>query len=373
MFQLSDYTFSLPPERIAETAAHPAHNAKLMVLDRDSGAIIDETSFWNLDQHLDPKSVLFFNDSRVIRARVPLTDIPIHSPHTSSLSTITDGEFFFLRPVTGNTFEALVRPGKKFRTGNTFTLGKYQFSVVDTTDSGRILKIAGGSIMECLEEYGQLPLPPYIEYSEEKEADYQSVFAQKNGSVAAPTASLHFTKELIAKIRNTTKTLTLHIGLGTFQPINTADIRDYAIHAESIEVSHVLFTEIAEYKHAGRNIIAVGTTACRTLESLPALWHTLSNEEKSNFSEETQHFWNSRTAQYTRWIHNIHKTETTFLFESTAYIFPGYSFQIIDELITNFHLPESSLLVLVSSLIGRENLLSAYTHAIQHQYRFFSF
>lgn len=183
-----------------------------------------------------------------------------------------EGEIFFLKSIDSTTFEALIRPGKKLRPGCTFSLGDYHFQILSATDSGRLIRISGGDIFSCMEAYGRLPLPPYIDYSPEKEADYQSIFAQQDGSVAAPTASLHFTEELLTRLPNECKTLTLHIGLGTFQSIQTEDIRDYTIHAEAIDIPYTLFRDIAQYKYSGRPLTAVGTTATRALESMPAVW-----------------------------------------------------------------------------------------------------
>lgn len=203
-----------------------------------------------------------------------------------------------------------------------------------------------------MDDFGELPLPPYIHYSREKEKDYQNVFASKNGSVAAPTASLHFTQELLDKISNEKFFVTLHIGLGTFKMIDTDDIRNYAIHSETAEIPNDIFAKIFALKNTKQKIIAVGTTACRTLESLPSLWKHFDENFKKQFDENVRKFWNeiSENADE-KWISRINLCEKSVHFSTQAYIMPGYNFGIIDELITNFHLPESSLLVLVSALI----------------------
>lgn len=246
--------------------------------------------------------------------------------------------------------------------------------MVDVTDTGRIFEISGKNIFDLMEDCGTLPLPPYIEYSKEKEVDYQSVFADKIGSVAAPTASLHFDDELLASIPNEKCFVTLHIGLGTFKTIDTDDIRSYDIHEETSEVMLSIFDKITQIKNTGRTIVAIGTTTCRTLESLPSLWKNLKNQEKAHFDEMVQKFWDKISENSdVSWIPSYTIHENSVQFQTKAYITPGYTFRIIDDLVTNFHLPESSLLVLVSALIGQENMKNIYAHAIRNNYRFFSF
>lgn len=373
MFSLTDYRFHLPEDRIAETAVHPAHNAKMMVIQRDTWALLSECNFWHLDEWLSKDAVLFFNNSRVLRARIPLKNQP-YTTSTGEEKILSEGELFFLKECSATTFEALVRPGKKFKIDTTFHIAHFCIKVISLTSSGRILEITGGSIAECMEQYGKLPLPPYIEYSREKEDDYQSIFAEKNGSVAAPTASLHFTKELIQKLPNAQEFVTLHIGLGTFKTIDTDDIRSYEIHSESVEVPRDIFDTIFDIKHFGRLITAVGTTACRTLESLPSLWRSLDEHTKATYSDVVRHFWDTLSIHaVTDWIEMPIIRENSIHFSTRAYITPGYTFRVIDELITNFHLPESSLLVLVAALIGQKCLMHHYQHAIDANYRFFSF
>ncbi len=228
-----------------------------------------------------------------------------------------------------------------------------------------------------MEQYGELPLPPYIEYSKEKEADYQTRFARVDGSVAAPTASLHFTDELLESIHNPKEYVTLHVGLGTFKGIDVTDIRDYQIHREVIEVEFEIFQKIAQYKNTGKKLIAVGTTVCRTLESLPSLWRSIDEELKELLDQDTRAYWDTLTQDLGdhNWIENIsyESRAESLTFSTSIYITPWYVFRIIDELITNFHLPESSLLVLVSAFMGRESIEKIYSHAIEGKYRFFSF
>lgn len=372
MFSLSDYTFDLPKDAIAETAAHPAHNAKLMVIDRQSGTKIADDIFWNLSDFLSENSVLFFNNSRVIRARIPLKNQKIFTENGEK--NISDGEIFFLKNTENNTFEALVRPGKKFKIGTKILLGNHILEVTGISETGRIFSLDNSHIYNVLEEFGELPLPPYIEYSREKEADYQNTFAKNSGSVAAPTAGLHFTDALLDKLENEKIFVTLHIGLGTFKSIDTDDIRQYNIHSEIAEIEMKIFEKIFEIQNADKIVTAVGTTACRTLESLPSLWKNLDENTKNIFSENVRNFWEkiSENADE-KWIDNIVISSEKIEFATRAYITPGYHFAVIDELITNFHLPESSLLVLVSALIGRENLIKNYHDAIKNNYKFFSF
>jgi S-adenosylmethionine:tRNA ribosyltransferase-isomerase len=375
-FSRSAYSYELPHDLIAENAISPHHNAKIMIVEKESGNILSEDIFWNLDTYINEESVIFFNNSKVLPSRIPLentTSVRI----TGKTHTIENGEIFFLKKRTENTFEALVRPGKKFGVGTEIYIGKYALTVIESIPEWRVFSITWGTIIDFLTEYGKLPLPPYIEYSKEKEEAYQTVFAQKYGSVAAPTASLHFTKELLEKLKNTKKYITLHVWLGTFKWIDTNDIREYQIHEETVEIDGEIFTKIAEYKKNNRAIIAVGTTVCRTLESLPSLWASFEREEKELWDQETQTFWNKqeKKAKENTWIRNkeIEKESQIIRFGTSIYITPGFEFCIIDDLITNFHLPESSLLVLVNSILPEWKIMELYQYAIKKLYRFYSF
>ncbi len=373
MFSLQDYTFDLPKDRIAETATQPAHNAKLMIIEKKSGTLSDEATFWDLPDFLDEDRVLFFNNSRVVRARIPLKDTKIlHANGSESL--ISNGEIFFLKKLSDTELEALVRPGKKFKIGTQIFLKNSIVEVEWMTNEWRKLTIKSWNIDTLMEELGQLPLPPYIEYQKEKEKDYQTVFAEKNGSVAAPTASLHFTESLLDKIPNEKIFLTLHVWLGTFKWIDTDDVREYQIHNESVEVAKNIFTTIANIKTQNKKIVAIGTTACRTLESLPSVWQNFSDEQKSQFPENVILFWNQITQWLSPndWIWNLEFDEETIRFETQIYITPEYEFRVINEIITNFHLPGSSLIVLIASIIGLEQTLTLYKYAIENNYRFFS-
>lgn len=374
MFQLTDYNYHLPEELIAQEAVHPHHNAKMMVIDRETGILRSEATFWDLDNQINPNGVLFFNDSRVVRSRIIMKNIPYKKINTEKW-ILHEWEIFYLSTITENTIEALVRPGNKFKIGTIFYIWEYLLEVIENTESGRILKINWGTISDFLAKYGSLPLPPYIEYTQEKEADYQTSFAKKDGSVAAPTASLHFTQELLEKIKNPKEYITLHVWLGTFQGIKTSDVRDYEIHSEKVEISKDIFGKIFELKENQKKIIAVGTTATRVLESLPYLWKNLDTDNKKSFDANICNYWDKliKTGENPNWIKNISTKTDSIEFETSIYITPGFIFKIIDELITNFHLGWSSLLVLVSAFLGYEKTRKIYEKAIQNKYRFYSF
>jgi S-adenosylmethionine:tRNA ribosyltransferase-isomerase len=375
MYKKSDYTYTLPEKLIAEYAIQPHHDARLMVIDKNSGIITTETTFWNIDTQLGDGRVIFFNNSRVLRARVRLSRVSIlRKDGTTGL--IEDGEIFYLKTIDTRTIEALVRPGNKFREWTTIYIGDAVVRVKGTTDVGRILEVnESASIYEFLERYGSLPLPPYIQYSEEKEKDYQTSFASQDGSVAAPTASLHFTRELMDKIVNPKEYVTLHVWLGTFKWLDTDDIREYAIHREAATVNREIFAKICEYKAEWKKIVAVGTTACRTLESLPSLWKSLPWEIQESYDANIREYWNtlSRNSRSQNWIYRVHPRQNEIYFETEIYIVPGYIFSIVDDLVTNFHLGESSLLVLVSAFLWYEKTMEIYRYAISQQYRFYSF
>lgn len=374
MFLLSDYNYNLPEELIAQEAIHPHHDARIMVIDRDSGKITDETTFWNIDQHLDPNRVIFFNDSRVVRSRIILKNT-IYIKPSGEKWVLNEGEIFYLSSISDTTIDALVRPGNKFKIGTIFKIGKYHLEVKENTESGRILHIQWGNIFDFLETHGSLPLPPYIEYTKEKESDYQTSFAKNDGSVAAPTASLHFTEELIQKLDIQKEYLTLHVWLWTFQGIKTVDVRDYEIHSEKVEIPEDIFEKIANIKQQNKKIVAVGTTATRTLESLPYLWNSLDTEYKNHFNTNTRKYWDSKILgiEIPAWIHKITYNKNSIHFETSIYITPWFVFKITDELITNFHLWGSSLLVLISAFLGYENTKKIYEYAIKNKYRFYSF
>ncbi len=371
-YELSLYDYELPPELIAQNSVQPHHDSRLLAVDRYSGNIIRESTCFDLDTLIPENRVLFFNNSRVLRARLALPRVVVTNVKGTK-KEVTNIEIFFLSLESEEIFEALVRPGKIFQDGTTFSVYGRTMEVMGTTEAGRVLRLHGGGILEFFESHGSLPLPPYISYSKEKEKDYQSIYAKELGSVAAPTASLHFTKELLEKLPHSKEMITLHVGLGTFQGVKTEDIREFQIHEELVEVPLSLFSTIATLRIQEKYILAVGTTVCRSLESLPYLWIILSPEIQSSFSQDTQDFWNSRTTLGKEFVTEYTRTNNRIHFSTRIYIYEGFHFQIIEDLITNFHLPKSSLLMLVSSLLTRKKVMELYEYAIEKKYRFFSF
>jgi S-adenosylmethionine:tRNA ribosyltransferase-isomerase len=374
MYSLSNYAYTLPSELIAQEAVHPHHDARLIVVDRESGKITDESIFWNLNRYIPSDRVLFFNNSRVLPARIRLNNTKIIKA-SGEEGEIPEGEILFLAKQSDTEFEALIRPGKKIQIGTKIYFSESVYLEVNgVTQDGRLIEAHGDTIESIMREHGELPLPPYIEYTREKESDYQTVFAEKDGSVAAPTASLHFTRELLERLPHERSYLTLHVWLGTFQSIDTDDVRDYHIHRELIEIPRDIFAYIAHLKTSGKKILAVGTTACRTLESLPHLWSELSADTKGQESQQVQDYWNKLTISIAgEIIKNTQITEGRIMFETEIYIYPGIPFRVVDDLVTNFHLSESSLLVLVSAFLGRDETMAIYEHAIRERYRFYSF
>lgn len=287
-------------------------------------------------------------------------------------------------------FEALVFPGAAFSVGSTIELGDFTLEVESKVPDGRILRIvSGGSVHDFLSRHGKLPLPPYVEYSDEKARDYQTDFAKKEGSLAAPTASLHFTEALISKIRekgSTARFLTLHVGLGTFQPVRVEDIREHEMHPERFEVPHSIFSDVVSAKSEGKKVVGVGTTVIRTLESLPYVWRELRRRAGSgdaacaeflgSFSEEASDFWNlaadALDPEYAP-AEVDPVSESGISGATRLFLMPGSRFHVVDEIVTNFHLPESTLLVLVSAFAGMEKARAAYEHALSKDYRFYSF
>jgi S-adenosylmethionine:tRNA ribosyltransferase-isomerase len=376
MFSLSDYFYTLPPELIAQDACKPHHKAKAMIIDRKNGEIIGETDFWNIDTYIPKNRVLFFNNSKVLPARVRLREVLIENSDGLPW-IIKDGEILFCQKLPNGSFEALVRPGNKFKIGTQIFLWGWYLKVMGISESGRYLQAYDTSIEDIMKTLGELPLPPYIHYEKTKEVDYQTSFGTKEGSVAAPTASLHFTKELLTKIPNKKEFITLHVGMWTFKPVDTLDIRDYHIHSELIEIPLDMFENIALLKENNEKILAVGTTVARTLESLPHVWKKLSQEQKQRCTQETRIYWDTlcETIEDEGYIHDLSldMESSSIHFSTTIFIYPGKKFLLIDDLITNFHLPESSLLMLVSAFLEAPTLLSLYNEAIEKKYRFFSF
>ena len=331
--KLSDFTYELPKELIAQHPAEPRDHARLMVYDKKTGDVVHRY-FYDLVNELQSGDVLVFNDSKVIPARLFGHRIP------------TGGkvEVLLLTPCGEDTWEVLVKPGKKALPGTqlAFEAGMTA-DILDKTDfGGRIVKFNyDGVFDDIIDTIGEMPLPPYIHEKLEDKEQYQTVYAREKGSAAAPTAGLHFTDELLEKIRDKGVQeifVTLHVGLGTFRPVEEENIEDHEMHSEFYSITPEAATAVNRAKAEGRRVIAVGTTSIRTLESAGT-----SGELKAGSG----------------W--------------TNIFIYPGFTFHIVDALVTNFHLPESTLLMLISALSEREKILKAYEIAVQEQYRFFSF
>ncbi len=330
----SDFYFDLPEELIAQTPIEQRDHARLLHLDKKTGTI-EHRHFYEITDYLHPGDCLVLNDSRVLPARLIGT-----RPTGGSV------ELVLLRDLGAGNWECLSRPGRKTRPGAelSFGNGELKATVIDVIEGGnRIVHFQyEGIFLEVLERLGKMPLPPYIKEELQDAERYQTVYSRELGSAAAPTAGLHFTKELLRRIEEQGVKVcyvTLHVGLGTFRPVKEEDIEDHPMHAEFCMVPEETARIVTETKRNGGKIVAVGTTSCRTLESFSA----------SDGSLQTCSGW------------------------TNIFIYPGYTFKCIDSLITNFHLPESTLIMLVSALAGRENILNAYQEAIRERYKFFSF
>lgn len=329
-----DFWYHLPEELIAQTPLSQRDSSRLLVLDKESGRV-EHKYFYDVLDYLKPGDCLVMNDSRVLPARL-LGNRP------------TGGavELLLLKDLGGKRWECLAKPGRKLQKGQEviFGDGKLKATVTEVKDDGnRIVEFQyEGIFLEVLEQLGKMPLPPYIKEELQDKERYQTVYSRETGSAAAPTAGLHFTNELLEQIRKKgiqTAFITLHVGLGTFRPVKAEDINDHHMHAELCIMSRETAELLNTTKQAGGRIICVGTTSCRTLESL--VNDDGSFEAKSKWTE--------------------------------IFIYPGYKFKAMNGLITNFHLPESTLVMLVSAFAGREHILSAYEQAVQERYRFFSF
>lgn len=330
---LSDFDYFLPEELIAQHPIEPRDSSRLLVLDKNTGARAHQ-HFYDLPTYLRAGDTLVFNDTRVIPARLI----------GAKAETGGKVEVFLLTRKSGDQWEALVKPGKKARAGTIIKFSEeLSCEIMETTDfGGRIVRfIFDGIFEEILDRLGQTPLPPYIKEELADKERYQTVYARERGSAAAPTAGLHFTKELMEKVKAKGVNLafvTLHVGLGTFRPVNTDDITNHVMHREYYSVSPETAQLINNTKTAGGRVIAVGTTAIRTLETATSDGVL---EAKSGWTE--------------------------------IFIYPGYEFKMIDAAVTNFHLPKSTLLMLISALASKESVLTTYEEAVQEKYRFFSF
>ena len=329
-----DFWYDLPEELIAQTPLEKRDASRLLTLSRDTGAIAHR-HFYDIVEYLQPGDCLVMNDSRVLPARL-----------LGRRPTGGAVEVLLLRDLGNKKWECLVKPGRKMLPGNTviFGNGELTATVAEVCDDGnRIVEFSyEGIFLEVLERLGKMPLPPYIKAELQDQERYQTVYSRQVGSAAAPTAGLHFTKDLLEKIRAkgvNTAFVTLHVGLGTFRPVKVDEIAQHHMHSELCMISEETACILNETKRKGGRIVCVGTTSCRTLESLV--------NDDGTFTAKS------------KW--------------TEIFIYPGYTFKAMDALITNFHLPESTLVMLVSAFAGRENVLQAYEEAVKEQYRFFSF
>jgi S-adenosylmethionine:tRNA ribosyltransferase-isomerase len=363
-YQLQSYHFDLPDHLIAQYPHDPADQCKLMVVDTNTHTITHQI-FDQALSNLGSDSVFFFNNSKVIKARIPI-----------EINT-KKAELFFLRHIGDGVSEFLVRPGKKCTVWTQLQIWPYRANIIQQTTHGRLIHI-DGDIYTLLKKYGQMPLPPYISYTQDKSTLYQPIFADKAWSVASPTASLHMTHRLLDKLRFqgvSMEYVTLHVWIWTFKGVDVSNILDYQIHPESVEISIWLLEKIAQHVTNHKHLIAVGTTVCRTLESLPYLYLQIRDQVTDKLSSHSKHYRDTLTQDLVDpwYCLNPYIAWDTIFFQTKLYITPWFQTLIIQDLITNFHLPGSSLLILVASLMGYKLMVQAYQQAIQHDYQFYSF
>lgn len=332
---VEDFDYELPENLIAQSPLKKRDESKLMVLDKNTGAI-EHKHFKDIVSYLEPGDTLVLNDTKVLPAR-------LYGEKEDTKAAI---EVLLLKNLEDNTWECLVKPARRIRKDSivVFGDGKLKAKCVFVGDEGirHFTFSYQGIFLEVLEELGTMPLPPYIHEQLEDQSRYQTVYAKEIGSAAAPTAGLHFTKELLREIENKgvhIAYITLHVGLGTFRPVSVEHVEDHEMHSEYYQMSREVAELLKETKKQGKRIISVGTTSTRTLETIMSLYHEF--RECSGWTK--------------------------------IFIYPGYEFKAIDSLITNFHLPKSTLVMLVSALAGREQILHAYHVAVEEEYRFFSF
>ena len=374
----SDFSFDLPEELIAQSPLKERDQSRLMRLDKKTGQVI-HSMFADLPGILRPGDCLVLNDSRVIPARL--------------LGNRVSGgavEVVLLRDIGENTWECLTRPGKKTKIGAELEFGGGELKAVvaeEGEDGKRLLKFScEGIFLEALERLGKMPLPPYIHEELEDSERYQTVYSKVSGSAAAPTAGLHFTNEMLETIAASgvhVCFLTLHVGLGTFRPVKADDIEEHKMHAEFLVLSEETANTINEAKAKGGRVIAVGTTSCRALES--CAHGVVTADENSAQGESSAQDENPAQSETPAQSENPAQNTipanpkpgtgalSAFSGFTDIFIYPGFEFKCIDGLITNFHLPESTLIMLVSAMAGRENILAAYEEAVRKRYRFFSF
>ena len=332
---LEEYNYDLPKELIAQVPILNRDESKLLVLDKDTGGVEHKT-FKDINSYLDENTVLVLNDTKVIPAR-----LIGEKEETKAMI-----ELLLLKDLGENMWECLSRPTKRLHLGTivSFGNGLLKVQILDKFDEGivKVKLIYEGILMEILEKLGTMPLPPYIKEKLDDQSRYQTVYAKNLGSAAAPTAGLHFTNELLESLKNKGVTIcyvTLHVGLGTFRPVEVENILQHHMHSEYYEMNLETANILNEARRTNKNIVAVGTTTTRVLETIASKYDSF-RECSGN---------------------------------TDIFIYPGYNFKGIDSLITNFHLPKSTLLMLVSALAGKENIMNAYDSAIKNNYRFFSF
>ena len=333
--KVTDYDYNLPERLIAQTPLENRTSSKLLVLDKENGSI-EHKHFSNIIDYLTPNDVLVLNDTKVLPSRI----------YGEKQDTKAFIELLLLKEIKPNIWKTLVRPARRVKEGTivSFNNGMLLAKCISCGEDGeRIFEmIYEGIFLEILEQIGQMPLPPYIHEKLEDGSRYQTVYANEYGSAAAPTAGLHFTKELLEQIKSKGVTVcyvTLHVGLGTFRPVMVDNIEDHHMHSETYQMKKETADILNNAKKNGKRIISVGTTSTRTLESIYSKYN--------EFKEVME--------------------------DTNIFIYPPYKFKAIDALITNFHLPKSTLLMLVSALAGKENIMKAYDEAIKNEYRFFSF
>ena len=330
-----DFDYDLPEELIAQTPLKVRDSSRLLVLDKETGKV-EHKHFHDIIDYLVPGDTLVLNDTKVLPARLIGT-----KEDTGAVI-----EILLLKNIAGDDWECLVKPARRVKVGTivSFGDGKLRAKCTGEFDEGirHFELIYSGILMEILEELGTMPLPPYIHEKLEDQNRYQTVYAKEVGSAAAPTAGLHFTKELLEDIKNKGVNIcyvTLHVGLGTFRPVSVTNVEEHEMHSEFYSMTKEVADTLNKAKESGRRIIAVGTTSTRTLETIMSLYNEF--RECSGWTK--------------------------------IFIYPGFEFKGIDCLITNFHLPKSTLVMLVSALAGRDNILNAYKIAVNEKYRFFSF
>ncbi len=333
--KVSDFNYELPKELIAQHPYDKRDEARLMVLDKNNQTIENRT-FKDVIEYLEPGDCLVINNTKVIPARL-----------FGKKDTGANVEFLLLNRIEGDTWEAMVKPGNKLKPGTKVLFGNgiLKATVLEVLEGGnrKVEFEYEGIFNEILDEIGLMPLPPYItEATKEDTKKYQTVYAKYDGSAAAPTAGLHFTKELLEKIKQKgveVANVTLHVGIGTFRPVKVETVEEHQMHSEHYYIKKEDVDKINKTKEMGRKVIACGTTSCRVLESVA---------DENGFVKEVEG-------------------------DTNIFIYPGYKFKCIDSLITNFHLPESTLIMLVSSLAGKDFILKAYNEAVKEKYKFFSF